>query len=209
MTRRGGATLAELLVATAVGLMVMAAALVMWTLAGRARTATEHADALAAAAAIEDRITADVRRLVVVEAAPVFQTAPDRIGFHVWDPLAPAEPRETLPVRAVVYAPAGQPAMLRRTCAGQSEAVGSMPLTSIRFSPMLGPRGGLLRVSVVLAPAGAVARPIAHAFLVRLPEGAPPPATSYRILSGFADPADHPAMQPQPTPPVVAAVPGP
>ena len=205
MTReRHGATLAELVVSTAVGLMVMAAALMMWGLAGRARTATGMADAVAAAAAIEERITADVRRLVVVEAVPVFQTAPDRLGFYAWEPLAPSEPRETLPVRAVVYARTGQPGHLRRTCGGQSETIGTGGLSALRFSPMLGPRGGLLRVSFTLAPAEGAQRPVVHAFVIGMPVGAPLPQAALRVISGFPDPADHPVTQPPPAPPVFA-----
>lgn len=188
-----GFTLAEALVATSIFLGLLGAALAMWMLATRSSRVTTVAEALQAALLIEERLALDLHRMAVPtgQCVRTWPDRPGRVAFYVFDETGSSE---SAAVRGVVYALAGPGEFLQRTSEGLSRSVGTMPLTTLAFTPLLSPTGPLLRVTLEVArPATeGPGAPIIHSFLARLPSLRPAATLRWKFLSDFPSKEDAP-----------------
>lgn len=183
---KAGLTLVEVLIAAALGTIVLAAAWSLFHVGDRSRSATASARALQTAMLIQEHVTNDLSRMVPLGVPFRFDPKKtDQIGFYVIDPAETAA-RE-IGVRAVGYRLPGKDEHLLREYAAEEAPVGPSPLTTIAFLPYQGATGPMVRVRLAVGrtrddPPGP---PVPHTFLVRPANPRATPGLAFRALSGF------------------------
>jgi type II secretory pathway pseudopilin PulG len=196
VSRRNAFTLVEILFATTIGTVVIGAAALIWSIAGRSQSVAASASSLQTALAIEERVLSDLARLVV--AAPGLwrfrPEKPTRLSFYAY---AGGPSGLEVPARGVTYSLEGTPARFTRWQAGKSETVGTSPLESLRFHPFETPTGPMIRVTVVVGrnasdPAGPSRT---HTFLAPVACPRQSPILTVKRLSDFPTPEDMPGIE--------------
>jgi prepilin-type N-terminal cleavage/methylation domain-containing protein len=186
--RRTGYTLLEVLVAVALSTAVLVAAWAVWHLANRSQGAAAAARAIQTAALIEETVSSDLRRLISVGGSGLRFYPEDRskIGFYAADPSQSWQ-GNVVDVRAVRYFVDGAPGLLKREVDLKAESVGTSPVTSIAFTPYMGPTGAMVRVTLAVGrdPTEPAGPPHVHTFLARMGHQRNIPAMAYRLLSDF------------------------
>ena len=206
MIRRAGFSLVEIMIACTVGVVILASAMSIYNLSNKQRGVTASARALQTAMIVEETITADIHRLVMVGAGPL-KFHPDkksRLSFYAYDPTAPKDP---IGYRGVVYylpeVPADKtPQYLQREWDATANSVGVSPLTSIAFTPLMSPTGPVVRVVLTVGrdTADPDGPPLTHTFLARIPAPSASDAIEFKALADFKDGDDKPSGQRLPKP---------
>lgn len=194
---RRAATLVEVLIAAALGTVVLTAAWSMFQLGDRSRGVTASARALQTAMLIQEHVTNDLSRMVPLGVPFRYDPKkPHEIGFHVIDPAHTAGLR--IGVRAVGYRFEGKDTLLLREYGAEESPVGPSPLTTIAFLPHVGATGPMVRVQLAVGrtPDDPPGPAIPHTFLVRPANPRATPGLTLEPLSGFMRDAAPAAEQP-------------
>lgn len=187
-------TLVEMLVAAALGTIVISGAILLYNLANRSRGVTASARSLQTALLIEEHIRSDVSRVAGgVRGLRFDPAAPTRMAFWVSDLSENVGPT-SVAVRAVQYKLETSGTLLKREYDARVDSMGVSPVTSAAFLPFMSSTGPMIRVSLVVGrskddPAGPS---LDHSFLVRVPAARVPPSLTFVPRSNFMRPEELP-----------------
>ena len=200
MTRRSiGFTLIEVLLAVTLATTVLGAAWALFGLSNRSQGAAAAARAIETAALIEETVTQDLRLVISIGGSGLraFPRDTSKLNLYAADPVQPWRGNvvSALAVRYYLEHAATEqnPAHLVREVDRKPHGVGASLLTSMAFSPFLGPNGVLVRVSMRIGrdssePPGPVH---VHTFVARPGHQRPIPAMLFRVTGqDFANPDD-------------------
>ena len=184
--RRSAFTLVEILVTVTIGVLILAATLMIFNFSNRSRNVTATARALQTALLVQERFNEDLSRLIPGSSTIKFHDKnPGRISFWAYDPefTAGAE----IGVRGVVYYRDETTGLVKREWNDRVDAVGVAPLKSLEFWPFMGPTGPLVRVNMVVSrEKGEPPGPdTVHTFLGRIPQPRGHPSLKWKPVSGF------------------------
>lgn len=182
---RRGFTLVEILVTVTIGVVIMAAALMIFNFGNRSRNVTATARALQTALLVQERFNEDLSRLIPGSSTIRFHDKPDRVSFWAYDPEFTAG--GAIGVRGVVYFRDEVTGLIKREWNDRVDTVGVAPLRSIEFYPFMSPTGPLIRVNMQVGrePGEPPGPDTFHTFLARIPMPRSHPSLKWKPVSGF------------------------
>lgn len=181
-----GIAVAEMLIGAGICVVILGLLVAFMLMGRRGERVAERDAALESALVAQERLTGDLRRLVIEPGAGALGEAPDGTGVGFWSFEAGSASGTDLTVRPIAYRVGvhrGRPALLRSD-GRREETVGFPHVTGARFVSVWSPAGPMLRITLTTKATGYSGH---TSFAIRLALRRPPLARGlgFRPVASF------------------------